>query len=199
MLKLYSPLYSSPWLARDYLERHILVVFYFLSTLLLLLLLIPSYLHILAYLVWRAVDIWSITLDTCQERCLATVIQSQLNKIPASWCYTRSRQWNGAIYWSIPKPTALLLIGASPSGMYERSQSPISFLIAFAYISTPYSKSGKIMLTISQLPFHEGKVPNKETVIPFPELLKSIYFKQASISNHAEHWFKISFLVSILG
>jgi hypothetical protein len=47
------------------------------------------------------------------------------------------------IHCSIPKPTALLLFGVSPSGMYEGSQSLISFLTAFAHISIYYSESRK--------------------------------------------------------
>ena len=73
-----------------------------------------------------------------------------------------------------PQLNSLIRLGISPYGRYERSQSPISFFTAFVYISTPYSEPGKIVLMISQVLFPAGKVPKKENVIPFPELLKAI-------------------------
>ena len=64
-----------------------------------------------------------------QHTHLVILIPSQLRKLPANRGYLRSRLWHGALHWFIPSPIALLLTGASPSGMYEEISLPSHSLL----------------------------------------------------------------------
>lgn len=113
-------------------------------------------------------------LANCYPRCLIIPIRSSFNKLPAGWCYVRSRLWHEAIHWFSSNPTVLFLFGVYPSGMYEKSQSPSHSSLPLHIFPPSIQSLEKSCSWFPRFLSPKGKVPKKENVIPFPELLKSI-------------------------